>query len=357
MTDYPLLRASLAPQYANLPPRQLDELVRRIYGPQASAEDVEGLFDDIGRGLQSAARGVGQFAQRAAPMVVKALPAVATGAASGAAFGPWGALIGAGAGLAGGLLSQSSNKTARGIGGAIHTTGNLVSTVRGGGATGALGSLSSVASGALGGTAAGQQALGGMRAGRSGASGGAANMLAGLLARPELAQSLLASLMGSSGRQNIPVGNQQVPVSQMLAALSNVAGRAAHEAAEYDESAEDTPEYAEAAAEALGIDPEDAEGRTDALLTLLALTPSLWMNRPTPVNVQINPNDPYFPAGENIWGDSAESWGTENFGSEDFASEDFGSEDWASEDLESEDWNEDWDNDESYDESEGLIHV
>lgn len=335
MSDYPLLRASLAPQYANLPPQQLNELVRSIYGQQATAEDVEGLFDDIGRGFKNAARGVGQFAQRAAPAVMRALPSVATGAASGAAFGPWGALIGAGAGLAGGLLSQSSNRTARQVGGAIHGVGGLVSSVRGGGAGGAAGSLASIASGALGGTATGQRALGGMQAARAG-GGGASNMLAGLLARPELAQSLFASLMGGAGRQNVSVGGQQVPVSQMLSALSNVAGRAAHEAAEAEGAGEDTPEYAELAAEAFGIDPEDAEGRTDALLTLLALTPSIWMNRPAPINVQVNPADPYFPAGEAYWNE----WGQTNESTEDWDGEDWDSEDWDS--AESDESDEAW---------------
>jgi len=329
MTDYPMLRASLAPQFADLPPDQLNHLVRSIYGPNATAEDVEGLFDDIGRGFRRAAGAVGHFAQQAAPMVVRALPNVASGAAGGAAFGPWGALIGAGAGLASGLLSQSRNPTARGIGGAIHNVGGLVSTVRGGGTTGALGSLASVASGALGGTPAGQAALGGLQAARGGGQGGAANMLAGLLARPELTQSLMSSLMGAAGRQSVSIGGQQVPVSQMLSALSNIAGRAAHEAAEAEGSAETTPEYAELAAEAFGIDPEDSEGRTDALLTLLALTPSIWMNRPAPINVQVNPADPYFPTGEAAWSE----WDTE-----DSENEEWDSEDWDSEDSEQDAW-------------------
>ncbi|MEG3089108.1 hypothetical protein [Sphingomonas sp. PB4P5] len=332
MTDYPLLRASLAPQYAQLPPAQLNDLVRSIYGPNASAEDVEGLFDDIGSGLRHAAGAVGGFAKKAAPALARALPAVASGAAAGSVAGPWGTLIGAGAGLAGGLLSQSGNRTARGIGGAIGSASGLVSTVRGGGATGALGSLASVASGALGNTPAGRSALNGIRGARGGASGGASNMLAGLLARPELTQSLMSSLMGAAGRQSLSVGGQRVPVSQMLSALSNIAGRAAHEAAEAEGSAEDTPEYASVTAEAFGIDPEDSEGRTDALLTLLALTPSIWMNRPAPINVQVNPADPYFPAGENAWAEwDAEASFDENWGQEDWGGEDW-SEDYAESD-------------------------
>ncbi|MBN8500729.1 MAG: hypothetical protein J0M19_06225 [Sphingomonadales bacterium] len=343
MSDLALLRSSLAPQYAGLPAEQIETLVQSIYGPGTSAEDVEGLFDDIGRGLQGAARGVGQFAQRAAPMVVQALPNAAAGAAGGAAFGPWGAVIGAGAGLASGLLQQSSNRTARGVGQAIHGAGSLVSTVRGGGAGGAIGSLASIAGGGLGGSAAGQAALGGLQAARGGSQGGAASMLTGLLARPELLQSLLGSLLGSVGRQSVNVGGQQVPVSQMLSALSNVAGRAAHEAAEAEGSAELTPEYALIGAEAFGTDPEDAEGRTDTLLTLLALTPSLWAPPRPPISVHVNPGDPYFPAGEAGWDEATETewsgedwpgedWSGEDLISEDLSGEDFGSEIWASED-------------------------
>lgn len=346
MSDLVLLRSSLAPQYAGLPAEQLESLVQSIYGPGTSAEDVEGLFDDIGRGFQNAARGVGQFAQRAAPMVARALPNVATGAASGAAFGPWGALIGAGAGLASGLLQQSGNRTARDAGQAIHGIGSLVSTVRGGGAGGAMGSLASIAGGGMGQTRAGQAALGGLQAARGGGGqGGAAAMLTGLLSRPELLQSLLGSMLGGAGRQSVDVGGQAVPVSQMLSALSNVAGRAAHEAAEAEGSAELTPEYALVGAEAFGTDPEDAEGRADALLTMLALTYPQWANPRPPISVQINPNDPFFPGGEAEWDETAEAalWAGEDWSSEDFGAEDLGGELLTGEDWSSEAWaNEDW---------------
>lgn len=313
MTDYPMLQASVDPRFAGLSRQGLTEIVESIYGPGVTPEDVEGFFDDIGRGLQHAAQGVGHFAQQAAPMLANSLPAVAQGAASGSAFGPWGALIGAGAGLTSGLLSQSSNRTARDIGGAIHSVGGLVSTVRGGGTGGGMGSLASIVGGGLGGSPAGQAALGGMRSAQGGgATGGAANQLLGMLSRPETLQALLAALMGPSGRQQVPVGGQQVPVSQMLSALSNVAGRAAHEAAEIESAADATPEYASVAAEVLGIDPEDAEGRTDALLTLLALTPSLWMARqPTPIAVNVSASDPFFPQGEHFLEDYYEDFGSE----------------------------------------------
>lgn len=305
MSSLPLLRASLAPEYAELSEGELDGLVQEIYGPEVSAEDVESLFRNIGRGLKRASRSVGKFARRAAPALKRALPAVASGAATGAALGPWGAVVGAGAGLAGGLLSQSRNRTARGIGGAIGTAGNLVSTVRGGGASGALGSLASVASGAMGSTRQGRatrrRMRGRGRGRRTRRGSGSANALAGMLSRPELAQSLLSSLMGGAGRRSVRVGNQNVPVHQMLSALSTVSRRAAQEAAEFDENAHETPEYAENAAETLGIDAEDAEGRTDALLALLALSPSIWMQRQRPVVVQVSPPDGYHTGYDSLW--------------------------------------------------------
>jgi hypothetical protein len=298
--DFPLLRASLAPAYAGLDPNQLDHIVRTIYGPRASAEDVEGFFDDLGHGFQHAGQAIGGFAQKAAPVVAGALPSIAQGAMAGSAFGPYGMLIGGLAGAASGILQQSSNPTARGIGSAIHNVGSLVSTVRGGGAGGALGSLASVGTGALG---------GGSNAGTANAvfgssgGGGASNALMGMLARPETMQALTAGAMGSYGRQSVSVGGQEVPIQVFLSALGTLTGRAAHEAAELDEtSAESVPAYLAAAGESLGIDTDDAEGRTDALLTLLALSPSIWASQAStqrPVTVNVTPTDP--PTTEWIW--------------------------------------------------------
>ncbi|MDH7974033.1 hypothetical protein QH494_17735 [Sphingomonas sp. AR_OL41] len=288
--DYPLLRASLAPAYAEADVHQLDAIVRQIYGEGASAEDVEGLFDDIGRGLSHAAGAVGHFAQQAAPVIGRALPAMAQGAMAGSALGPWGALAGAVAGGAGGILSQSSNPTARAIGGGIGSVSNLVSTVRGGGAGGPLAALSAIGGGARGGG-------GNPLAMLSGGGGGAANGLFGMLARPETLQALSSAAMGSFGRQAIPVGGQQVPVHMLLSALGTLANRSAHEAAEYDESAEHVPGFVAEAGEALGVDIEDAEGRTDTLLTLLALSPSIWgpNAQARPVTVNVAPPEPAPP--------------------------------------------------------------
>jgi len=303
--DYPLLRASLSPVYAEADLAQLDAIVRQIYGEGACAEDVEGLFDDIGRGLKHAAGAVGHFAQQAAPGMLQ-------GAMAGSALGPWGALAGAVAGGAGSVLSHSRNPTARAIGGGIGTVSNLVSTVRGGGAGGALGALGAIGGGARGGGGRNPLAM------LTGGGGGGANGLIGMLARPETLQALSSAAMGSFGRQAVPVGGQQVPVHMLLSALGTLANRSAHEAAEYDESAENIPGFVAEAGEAIGVDIEDAEGRTDTLLTLLALSPSIWgpnaASRPVTVNVAapdpaVAPAPPIVLAGEDYGEDFAiEDW-------------------------------------------------
>src|SRR5262245_44301497 len=115
-TDYPILRESLAPQFAELSDEQIDALVEQVYGAGITAEDLEGFFDDVKKGLGNVGQAVGNFAQKAAPVVQRALPAVAQGAMAGSALGPWGMLAGAVAGGAGSALSQSRNPALRGIG-------------------------------------------------------------------------------------------------------------------------------------------------------------------------------------------------------------------------------------------------
>jgi hypothetical protein len=300
--DYPLLRESLAPAYENADPAQLRSIVQQIYGAGATPEDVEGFLGDLGRGLSKAAKGVGRFAQ-------KALPGMAAGAMSGMALGPWGALAGAVAGGAGSLLSKSRNPTARAIGGGLSTATNLLSTVRGGGAGGALGALGSIASGGLGGG-------GNPLAGRRGGSG--ASQLMGMLARPELLQALQAATLGSFGRQAISIGGQQVPTHMLMNALGTVAQRAAHEMAEADEAAEAVPEFLVEASEALGLDVEDAEGRTDTLLTLLALSPAIWSRSQAapgaPITVQVQPPAQTLPPilhSDEDWPEDSEDYGIE----------------------------------------------
>jgi hypothetical protein len=294
-TAFPNLRRSLAAEYNELSDQELDALVAEIYGPGVTAEDVEGLFDDIGRGLQSAAGAVGHFVQQAAPVVGKALPSIAQGALTGASVGgPIGAIVGAAAGGAGGILSQSKDPTLRGIGGAIGGVSQLASTFTGGGAlsnlakvgggalsggggaslTGALGSLAGVP-GPLG-KIAGAISQAAPIAAQIGslARGGSANALIGMLTRPETLQALSSAAMGQFGKPNVMVGNQPVGVQSILKALGNLSERAASEAVTIP--AESLPPYFYGESGELVVDPADSDQRTDALLALLALTAPRW---------------------------------------------------------------------------------
>ncbi len=322
-TAYPRLRESLAADYVELSDERLDAIVAEVYGPGVTAEDIESFWRDVGRGFQNVARGVGNFAQQAAPVVARTLPGIAQGALTGASFGgPFGAIAGAVAGGAGSALSQSRNPTLRGIGGAIGGAGRLASSFTGGGA---LGNLANVALGALGGRGATAGALrqiaggalgalpgGGMpgaignlagtaigalqrQGGVAGAigqaagaiapqfatalagnRGGNANALLGLLSRPETVRALTAATLGQYGRPNVMVGGQPVGVQSILGALGNLAGRAAGEA---ESAAEHLPAYFYAADGELAIDPANSDERADALLELFARTPPVAEHR------------------------------------------------------------------------------
>jgi hypothetical protein len=309
MTAYPNLRESLAPNFVEVSDEQLDSIVAQIYGQGVTAEDVEAFWSDVGRGFQSVGRGAANFARQAAPVVSRALPSIAQGAMSGAALGPWGALAGAVAGGASGIMSQSRDPTLRGIGGAIGGATQLAGSFTGGGAVRNLaglalgggggrggrggfgGAIGQIAGGAFGGAqrggaggALGQQ---GGAAGAIGQAAGAlapqiagmfgggqgfnANALMGLLSRPETLRALSSAALGPYGRAQIPIGQQHVPVQSILGALGNLAGRAAAEA---EIASEQYPEYYFDSAGELVIDPADADQRTFALLELYAGTPS-----------------------------------------------------------------------------------
>ena len=93
------LRASLAPDCAGLPVSHLQGILNATVSslPDSTTEDFLSTLGSVGKAV--------------APALQQAAPSVAQGAATGATFGPWGALIGAGAGLASSLI-QGQRKPA-----------------------------------------------------------------------------------------------------------------------------------------------------------------------------------------------------------------------------------------------------
>jgi hypothetical protein len=94
------LRASLRPEYANLSTEDVEALVEPALAqlPGSMADDFWGTLNSIGRA--------------AAPVLQRAAPAMAQGAASGATLGPWGAAGGAILGLAQSALSPQARPAA-----------------------------------------------------------------------------------------------------------------------------------------------------------------------------------------------------------------------------------------------------
>src|SRR5277367_4317227 len=93
------LRASLAPECAGLPVSHLQGILDSTVSslPDGTTEDFLSTLGSVGKAV--------------APALQQAAPSVAQGAATGATFGPWGALIGAGADLASSLI-QGQRKPA-----------------------------------------------------------------------------------------------------------------------------------------------------------------------------------------------------------------------------------------------------
>jgi len=196
MTAYPMLRESLAPPFRRLPDTTIEALVE-AHGLEA--EDLESLVEfwgQIGQGIQAALPTIGAaINQYGAPVAQGAL----AGAGTGAAFGPWGALIGAlGGGVLGGLQATQQGQRPPGAPMPTPATPPQMPTAPTMGAAG----------GALGGSPA-------------------AGQLLALLARPEIMQALMALIMGRAGASSVSVGGTQVAPG----AVANLVGQLGQQAA------------------------------------------------------------------------------------------------------------------------------
>src|ERR1051325_1866919 len=109
MTRYPNLAQVLAPEFASLSNAEISALMEYRYGPGAAEhyeEYFEGIFGDVGRAFTSAAKDVGRFAAKAAPVVANVGGGALQGALAGAALGPVGIIGGAAVGGTGAALSH-----------------------------------------------------------------------------------------------------------------------------------------------------------------------------------------------------------------------------------------------------------
>jgi hypothetical protein len=230
--SYTTLREVLAPEYAALPDEHIEELIHSTLGPPLTAEDYEGIFDQILGAAHSVGGAITQVANQAAPYMGPALKGATSGAMAGSALGPWGMLGGAVLGGTGAALSQSKGKTAHDIGGLINTGVGAFGSVGGGAGT----------VGVPGGPPGARPTAAPSIPATTGSP--AAGQLLNLLGQPHVAQALMSMMMGALGRQNIQVGSTPVPVG----AFSNLLGMLANRAsAEYNATrvaeSEAVPEY------------------------------------------------------------------------------------------------------------------
>jgi hypothetical protein len=227
---YPYLREALDDRFASLPPEDIERLIDELFGPGVEAEDVEDILGSIGRAFGSIGPAIGNFASQAAPVLGRALPGVASGAAAGSVFGPLGT-----------------------FGGAV--LGGLGSLLGGGGAPPAAAPRPSAAPapGPAPPVPAGTPA--------------AAQLLA-VLSRPETLQALMSMLMGPAGQRSVPVGPNATPVG--LGGFSNLLGVLGNQAsAEYrliaPDADEGVPGYL---MERADLDPAVPEHQAEALFAL-----------------------------------------------------------------------------------------
>ncbi len=157
------LRWSVRPEYAGMPNEDLEEIV-----DSAVSGLSESTAEDFMKTLGSLGKAVGPTLQRAAPSIAK-------GAATGATVGgPWGALIGAGAGLASAALSGKGKPPA---------TAPPIAAPR-------------VPPAVLG--TSGMPAPPALPTGQ-----GAAATLLGLIQNPTIQQALLSQVLGSAGAEQV----------------------------------------------------------------------------------------------------------------------------------------------------------
>jgi len=267
--EYPNLREVLAPEYAFLPPTQIEALMEGMFGPDSAEhyeQYLEGIFGDIKRAVT-----------KAAPAIVTVGGGALKGALAGAPLGPAGIIAGAAAGGTGAALSKYGKGTARDIGGALTgvtglagqfspagragaAIGPAISGLAGGGGRGAAGAALGALGGLLGGGKGGAavQALGSLLGGGTGGANaalgaltslfggsGATGQLLSLLQRPETMQALAALNLGPAGRRTIPVGSAQtpVPVNAITNVIRELSDQAATEAAALSEGAESELRY------------------------------------------------------------------------------------------------------------------
>lgn len=218
-TRYPTLRAVMSEEFDQFSDAAFESVIAQVW-PDASPEDIEIDFGNIGRSIGRGLGQVGQVAQRAAP---GAIGGALQGATMGAALGPYGMLAGAAIGAIGGGISsyqasrqpqqrpqsrqQPPQQVQRPQAQQPPRAPAFAPQMQPVMAPAAQPSFAPVRQPAMPAVAGAAPANGGQ-------------LLLQLLSRPEIINALLSLAMGQLGRQQIAVGTATVPTERLVGLVS-----------------------------------------------------------------------------------------------------------------------------------------
>jgi hypothetical protein len=250
---YPVTRLLLAPEYRDLPDDQIETILAAAF-PGMEAEDAESFLGDVGRAFSRVGR---EVVRRGPDILGGAARGFQTGLGTG---GLYGGLIGAGAGaLVGGLTGGRPPPGPARPG--VPPPGVPPPSALPPGVPAPGVPLPGVLPGAgLPSGVPGEVPPAGVAPGQQ---------LAAMLAQPQTWQAALTSLFGPAGRQTLPAGGGQVPVSSVLAGLGTFATRTAEELAVGGDEAEAAPGYLMDAEGNYAVDPANPDARAEHLLGVL----------------------------------------------------------------------------------------
>jgi hypothetical protein len=228
------LRTCLRPEYGDLPREHLEQVVASSVSdlPPAVAEDFMSTLSSVGRAV--------------APTLQRAAPSIIQGAASGASVGgPWGALIGAGAGVASSALGSTKAAPAAALAPYPAATPSPAS-----------------AAAATQAAAPASPAAPSLPTGQS-----AAATLFGLLKNPTVQQALMSQVLGASGTPQVTTAaGTTVPrgaVNNLLMQLLASASESLPEESVTDES------YLQDSSGGYLVDPASFDQRAAVVLSRL----------------------------------------------------------------------------------------
>jgi hypothetical protein len=252
------LRCCVRPEYAGLAAEDLHSII------DAS---ISGLPGDTGEDFLST---LGSIGKAVGPALQAAAPDVASGAATGSAFGPWGTLIGAGAGLTSSLIKSQTKTAPRPAAPAATAPPRAPAIAPAAQVPPAAPAVAATPAAAGAPTATPPSLPTGQ---------GAAATLLSLFQNPTVQQAVLSQVLGSSGTQEVPTAaGQSIPRGAINALLSQLLTKASDGLPEAESISDQS--YLQGADGAYLIDPASFDQQAALVLHYLRRKASARMQEP-----------------------------------------------------------------------------